>query len=107
MKFRGLPDQEGVVERRNACLVTLSWSCRVPRDLAAASTLIARRFRPALTGKIYFFKWTENRARVFHALNRDVPFENYVERECCTLAPALNSRLRRCALPAAPVNAVT
>jgi hypothetical protein len=110
MKFRGLPDLEGVVERRNACLVTLSWSCRVPKDLAAGvmlgascgryrmlnvdpvdlaeayptSTLIARRFRPALTGKIYFFKWTENRARVFHALNRDVPFENYVETECCT-----------------------
>jgi hypothetical protein len=69
--------------------------------------LIDRRFRPALTGKIYFFKWTENRAHVVHALTRDVPFEDTVETECCTLAPALNSRLRRCALPAAPVNAVT
>jgi predicted O-methyltransferase YrrM len=41
--------------------------------------LIARRVRAALTGKIYFFNGQKNSARVFHALNRDVPFENYVE----------------------------
>lgn len=43
------------------------------------STLIARRFRAALTGKIYYFNGQKNRARVFHALNTEVQFENYVE----------------------------
>jgi predicted O-methyltransferase YrrM len=43
------------------------------------STLIARRFRAALTGKIYFFNGQKNRARVFHALNTEVQFENYIE----------------------------
>ena len=53
-----------------------------PVKLAKAyprSTLIARRFRAALTGKIYFFNGQKNRARVFHALNKEVQFENYVE----------------------------
>lgn len=53
-----------------------------PVGLAEAypkSTLIARRLRAALTGKIYFFNGQKNRARVFHTLNREVQFENYVE----------------------------
>jgi predicted O-methyltransferase YrrM len=53
-----------------------------PVKLAEAyprSTLIARRFRAVLTGRIYFFNGQKNRARVFDALNREVQFENYVE----------------------------
>ena len=53
-----------------------------PVKLAEAyprSTLIARRFRAALSGKIYFFNGQKNRARVFHALNTEVQFENYIE----------------------------
>jgi predicted O-methyltransferase YrrM len=42
-------------------------------------TLLAKRLRAALTGKIYFFNGQKNRVRVFDAIDREVPFENYVE----------------------------
>jgi predicted O-methyltransferase YrrM len=43
------------------------------------STLIARRVRAALTGKIYYFNGQKSRARVFNALVRAVPFQNFIE----------------------------
>jgi predicted O-methyltransferase YrrM len=42
-------------------------------------TLLAKRLRAALTGKIYFFNGQKNRVRVFDAMDSEVPFENYVE----------------------------
>jgi hypothetical protein len=42
-------------------------------------TLHARRFRAALTGKVYFFNGQKSRTRVFHALNGGVQFQNFVE----------------------------
>jgi predicted O-methyltransferase YrrM len=42
-------------------------------------TLLAKRLRAALTGRIYFFNGQKNRRRVFDAINREVPFENYIE----------------------------
>ena len=42
-------------------------------------TLLAKRLRAALTGKIYFFNGQKNRVRVFDVIDSEVPFENYVE----------------------------
>lgn len=43
------------------------------------STLIARRVRAALTGRIYYFNGQRSRAGVFNTLVREVPFQNFVE----------------------------
>jgi predicted O-methyltransferase YrrM len=43
------------------------------------STILALRARAALTGKLYYFNGQNNRVRVFHAINRQARFENYVE----------------------------
>lgn len=42
-------------------------------------TLHAKRLRTAITGKTYFFNGQKNRARVFRAIDRAIPFENYIE----------------------------
>ena len=43
------------------------------------STILARRVRAAITGRAYYFNGQHNRVRVFHAINKEVHFENYVE----------------------------
>lgn len=53
-----------------------------PVKLAEAypkSTLIARRVRAALTGKIHYFNGQQSRVGVFKALVRQVPFQNFIE----------------------------
>src|SRR5258707_11223097 len=41
--------------------------------------LHAKRLRAALTGTVHFFNGQKNRVRVFRAIDRAVPFENYIE----------------------------
>ena len=43
------------------------------------TTLQAKRVRAALTGKPYFFNGQGTRARVFRAIDKAVPFQNYIE----------------------------
>lgn len=41
--------------------------------------LQARRLLAALTGRLYYFNGQKNRVRVFHAINDQIRFHNYVE----------------------------
>jgi hypothetical protein len=53
-----------------------------PVTLTAAypkAVLHAKRLRAALTGKIHFFNGQKNRSRVFHAIDKVVSFDNYIE----------------------------
>ncbi|HYD05875.1 MAG TPA: class I SAM-dependent methyltransferase [Reyranella sp.] len=48
-------------------------------ELCPALVLHGRRAVARLTGRLYYFNGQKNRARVFHAIDERVPFENYVE----------------------------
>jgi hypothetical protein len=42
-------------------------------------TILGRRLLANLTGRLYYFNGQKNRVRVFHAINEQVHFQNYVE----------------------------
>jgi predicted O-methyltransferase YrrM len=48
-------------------------------ELCPKLTVLGRRLLARLTGRLYYFNGQKNRVRVFHAINDQVRFQNYVE----------------------------
>jgi predicted O-methyltransferase YrrM len=48
-------------------------------EMCPKLAILVRRLLAGLTGRLYYFNGQKNRVRVFHAINDQVRFENYVE----------------------------